>query len=75
MDDGLPHHRFFIQSRRIHEGEQQMDGGDGYDGDSELDFEHRGIDVGQPFGFVGMAFQPRARNESFVAAARSVFDV
>src|SRR5574340_261562 len=68
VDDGLPLHDLDSQVGRVDEGLQQVDRRDADDRGGELDLEHVGIDVRQPLGFVGVAFEVEPRHEGFIAA-------
>jgi hypothetical protein len=68
MDHDLPLDRVFAQVGGVDEGLQQVDRRDADDGRRQLDLEHAGIDVRQPLGLVGMAFEVEARDEGLVAA-------
>ena len=52
----------------FNEAFQQVNRGDADDGHRQLDLEHAGVDVAQPFGLIGVAFQAQARDEGFIAA-------
>lgn len=57
VDGDLPEQGFFIQVGCVDEGLQQVDGGNADDGGGELHLQHVGVDVRQPVGLVGVAFQ------------------
>ena len=52
----------------VHEHLEQMDGGDAHDGGGELDLQHVGVDVREPFGLVTVALEADAGDERLVAA-------
>jgi hypothetical protein len=52
----------------VHEHLEQMDGGDAHDGGGELDLQHVGVDVREPFGLVTVALEADAGDEGLVAA-------
>ena len=75
VNDGLPHHAGFgvaafagSQRTGLDEGAQQMDRRDADDRHRELDLEHAGVDMAEPFRLVGMPLQIEARDERLVAA-------
>ena len=75
VDDGLPHHAGLGvaalargQCAGLDEGAQQMDRRDADDGHRELDLEHAGVDVAEPFRLIGMSFQIETGDERLVAA-------
>ncbi len=77
MDQRLQQHAGFGVARGLagdadiaglDEGPEQVDRRDADDRHGELDLEHAGIDVAQPFRLVGMALEPQARDEGLVAA-------
>src|SRR4051794_26831728 len=75
MDDRLPHHAGFgvlgiarSQTARLDERAQQVDRRNADDRHRELDLEHAGVDMAQPFGLIGVSFEIEARNKGLVAA-------
>jgi hypothetical protein len=70
VEQQLPHdrvvwHRF---TAHFNEGLEQMNRRNADERGGQFDFEHAGVDVGQPFRLVGVAFEVKPRNESFVAS-------
>ncbi len=68
MDDGLPHQHLGVVVGGVDEGLEQVDRADADDGQPQLHLEHRGVDVAQPFGLVGMGVQVEPAHEGFVPA-------
>jgi hypothetical protein len=68
VDDDLPHDRVLAHIRGIDEGLQQMDRRDADDRRRQLDLEHPGIDMREPFRLVGVAFEVESGDKGFVAA-------
>lgn len=68
MDDDLPEQRVIGQVGGIDETLQQVNRRNADDRRRKLDLEHAGIDVGKPFGLIGMVFQVKAGNEGFITA-------
>src|SRR4026207_1825209 len=68
VDHYLPFDRRLRHMRRIDEGLEQMDRRDADQGHGQLDLEHAGVDVGEPFGLVRVVLQIQAGYEGFVAS-------
>ena len=66
----LPHDRVVGHRLTAHfnEGLEQMDRRNADERGGQFYFEHAGVDVGQPFRLVGVAFEVEPRNEGFVAS-------
>ena len=80
MNNGLPHHADFGDSRksgdginraagsylaRANECPQKMDGGDADDRHGELNLEHAGVDMAQPLRLIGMPFKLKVTSREF----------
>ena len=67
MDDDLPLDRVLVHVPGVDEGLQEVDRRNADDGRRQLDLEHAGIDVRQPFRLVGMAFEVESGDKGLIA--------
>jgi hypothetical protein len=68
VDQRLPEQRLLVVGRRVDEGLEEVDRRDPDDRGGELDLEHRGVDVRQPFRLVRVILEVHPRHERLVAA-------
>jgi hypothetical protein len=68
VDAGLCKQGLLVIGPGVDEGLQEVNGRDTNDGRSELDLQHGGVDMGQPFGLVRMLLKIHARDQGLVTA-------
>ena len=63
MDHGLRDQHLVGVVVGVDEGLEQVDRADADDRRGQLDLQHRGVHVAQPFGLVGVAFEVHAETK------------